>query len=306
MRPRLIAMGFDDNYTMPALVTLFSARQSFSGTIRVLVAYDETTLGLESISLVEQVCKILEIEVSFEKLTLPGHLIGAGHISSITWARILLMSNLDEEFVWLDCDILLLPGWESLILEDLFQGGTGIAAALDLAVSSSASPNNAAYSAAGQRYVNTGVLLVNPMKLGSEFQLVISAAIARYQELGFQWLDQDVLNYSLGGKSGLLPQELNLQVHISRMRKVEGKVLHFNMDAKPWLGPFRITYFWSFSVRAWDRYSKGLHRALGSDETLKNSVSELRKKAARAESLNWAEKRAPQRLVLALSRFVWR
>jgi lipopolysaccharide biosynthesis glycosyltransferase len=304
MRPRLIAMGFDDNYLFPALVTLFSARSSYSGEIRVLIAHDGVSLTKESLILVEQVCGFLDIELSFKQLSLPKYLSGAGHLSAISWARILLISQLNEEFVWLDSDLLLFPGWDALIRQDYFQEGMGVAAALDTNTAP-VSQNNAAYESAGNRYINSGVLVLSPDLLKQDFKKGLVDSIVLYKDLGFQWLDQDVLNHNLEGRLYLLPQHLNQQVIPYRLGKVSGTVLHFYTDAKPWLGPSRIAGFWSYSVRIWNRSARDLLKKTAGNTHLRKSLKTLYKKTSRSESLNWGSKPAPQRMVLAIARLIW-
>lgn len=280
MTNRSIVMAFDDNYVFPALVAMYSGRKFYDGQIRVVIGYDPQTLSANSISLINQVCRKLAIEVSFVVVEIPGFLEGVGHISKMSWARMFLIEQLDLDFVWLDSDILLQPGWDQIVSDKNLAKGSGIAAALDPGVAN-VEPENAARIAAGMGYVNAGVLVVNPSQIGVEKRDAFMSAMRRYAELKFQWMDQDVINYCYAGETGRIPSEFNVQVSISRMKRLEGRILHFSSNAKPWLGIYRLAYFWSFAVRIWNGTAQGLYKELRSDKQISEALKLLRVQAAR-------------------------
>ena len=305
MKTRLLTMGFDDNYLFPALVTLFSARKSFDGSLRLLIAHDGESLSSESISLLKDVCSYLKISVSFMRISIPESLTGFGHLSRMSWARIILMTSLDEEFLWLDADLILEDGWSHLLHSQKLEGPEGIGAALDPNPAPEGS-SNSAYAVAGDYYINDGVLLVDPSRISQDFLQAVELAMMDYSQLGLEWLDQDVINYSLRGRGEVLSQEFNTQVPIKRLGATSGKILHFTSDAKPWLGPFRLIYFWSFSVRHWNRNARLLVESLDRDRSLQSSVRRLRKRTLQGQNLNWRNASLMKRFLLTSSRLIWR
>lgn len=304
MKTRLLTMGFDDNYLFPALVTLFSARKSFEGSLRLLIAHDGESLSRESISLLKDACSSLKISVSFMRIRIPESLKGFGHLSRMSWARIILMTSLDEEFLWLDADLILNEGWSHLLNSQKLESPEGIGAALD-PNPAPADSKNSAYSVAGGRYINAGVLIVDPSRISQDFLQSVELAMVDYSQLGLEWLDQDVINYCLRGRGEVLSQEFNTQVPIKRLGATSGKILHFTSDAKPWLGPFRLAYFWSFSVRYWNRNARSLIKSLDGRPTLQSSVRRLRKKTFQGQNLNWRKDTLLKRFLLHSSWLIW-
>lgn len=284
MTNRSIAMAFDDNYVFPALVALYSGRKFYEGEIGVVIGYDPQTLSVTSISLIERVCKQLAIEVSFVVVEIPRFLEGVGHISKMSWARMFLIEQLDDDFVWFDSDILLQPGWHQILSDKSLAEGSGIAAALDTGVAN-VNPENAARIKAGGGYVNAGVLVVNPSQIDAEKRNAFMSAMRKYAELKFQWMDQDIINYCYAGKTGTIPSEYNVQVSISRLERLDGRILHFSSNAKPWLGIYRLAYFWSFAVRIWNGTASNLYKKLSSDKSTREEFKLLRKQAARTQGL---------------------
>ena len=285
MTNRSIAMAFDDNYVFPALVALFSGRKFYEGEIRVVIGYDPQTLSGTSISLIERVCRKLVIEVSFVVVEIPGFLEGVGHISKMSWARMFLIEQLDHDFVWLDSDILLQPGWHQILSDTSLAGGSGIAAALDTGVAN-VNPENAARIKAGGGYVNAGVLVVRPSQIDAEKRNAFMSAMLKYAELKFQWMDQDIINYCYAGKTGTIPAQYNVQVSISRIVRLDGRILHFSSNAKPWLGIYRLAYFWSFAVRIWNGTARDLYKELRSDKPTSEAFKLLRGQVARNQNLS--------------------
>ncbi len=134
---------------------------------------------------------------------------------------------------------------------------------------------------------------------------LLELAVVDYSQLGLEWLDQDVINYSLRGRGEILSQEFNVQVPIKRLVATTGKILHFTSDAKPWLGPFRLVYFWSHSVRHWNLFARLLIKSLDEKPTLQRSVRLLRKKTFQGQNVNWQNETLLKRFLLYSSRQIW-
>ncbi len=300
-------MGFDDNYLFPALVTIFSARQTFAGPINLIVAREANSLSASSTDLLVRVCEALDVSVRLETLHLPVGAISSGHISKITWARVALLTTLKSGFVWLDADLILRPGWDALLITDL--DGFALGGVLDNSapsLESSGMEANFAKVAAGTKYVNAGVLVAEPSRIGSSHSERLNEAVSNYSSKGFQWLDQDAINYAFEGRVKLLPSEFNKQVSPRSLFKIEAKILHMTSDMKPWLGPFRLAFFWAKSVRDFNKVQKELERRFqNSAETLR-AIRAVRARALRAEKLDWSREPIPKRFLLQLSRRIWK
>ena len=297
-------MAFDDKYVFPALVALYSGRKSYSGEIRLVVGFDLETLSNSSISLVQGVCERLEISVQFLPLDIPHFLTEVGHISKMSWSRMFLMEKLREDFVWIDCDVILQPGWAQVLNGD-FDSDSGIVGALDTGVAH-ISTENSALSRAGANYINAGVLVVDPMRLSAELHAEFSDAMRRYGELGFEWMDQDVINYCFSGNTGVLHRSLNTQVPLPRLGTTRGIILHFSSDAKPWLGVYRLAFFWSFSVRRWNQVAGSLLRELKTDRSLAGALHSLRNDSASSRHLLGGKSTWAKKILVRFASIIWR
>jgi lipopolysaccharide biosynthesis glycosyltransferase len=159
--------------------------------------------------------------------------------NATTYARLALMDTVDETFMWLDADTILCPGWTQIFAESdaLLANPQTVACAvgdrsetLDLMRKAG---TNSAYQAAGDRYFNAGILIVDPLRwrlAGLDREWV--AVAAGQAERGFDYRDQDVLNYLLAGKVGLLSARFN---HIVSESAIGTElILHFAGFPKPW------------------------------------------------------------------------
>jgi lipopolysaccharide biosynthesis glycosyltransferase len=304
MTIRPVAMAFDDNYVFPALVAIYSGRKFYDGNIKVVIGYDCQTLSTTSISLIERVCRQLAIEVSFVVVEIPDFLEGVGHISKMSWARMFLIEQLDHDFVWLDSDVILQSGWHQVLSDKNLAQSSGIAAALDTGIAN-VNPENSARIAAGNGYINAGVLVVKPSQIDAETRNAFISAMRRYAELRFQWMDQDIINFCYAGKTDTISPDYNVQVPIRRIRRLGGRILHFSSNAKPWLGVYRIAYFWSFAVRIWTGTAKELYKHLRSDESTRDEFRLLREQAARNPSFGNQNPRIGYRVAALAAAIIW-
>jgi lipopolysaccharide biosynthesis glycosyltransferase len=156
-----------------------------------------------------------------------------------TYAPLALMDTLDETFMWLDADTILCPGWTQIFADsDLLLADPDIVACgvgdrsetLDLMRRAG---TNSAYQAAGDHYINAGIMIIDPIRwrlvgLNCEW----AGLAATQAERGFDYRDQDVLNYLLAGKVGLLSPRFN---HIVAETAVGTElILHYAGFPKPW------------------------------------------------------------------------
>jgi hypothetical protein len=115
------------------------------------------------------------------------------------------------------------------------------------------SGTNTAFQAAQDAYFNAGVLLVDPLRWRrSGMDRLWDELIATQSERGFIYQDQDVLNYLLAGRVGLLPAGFN---HIvSEATDGTESILHFAGFPKPWrLGELGRAFFVATEAVNFDR-----------------------------------------------------
>ena len=95
------------------------------------------------------------------------------------------------------------------------------------------SGNNSAFQASQGSYINAGIFMADPIRwrhFGND--VLWKELVTRQSDLGFIYGDQDILNYLLAGKVGILPPRFN---HIvSEASKGTEVILHYAGAPKPW------------------------------------------------------------------------
>lgn len=259
-----VVMAFDDNYLFPALVCVYSAKRSSSKDFSLMVAYEEKSLSAQSRGVIKAVCESLGVSVSMVEIEIPDNLVVHGHFSKSTWSRLLLPSAISTPFVYLDADLICTPGWDELLILPETAGFVADSAPLDIPVYGVRenvellSAQNSARQASQGHYVNTGVLVIFPELLPKDFSVAVLRAASKYVELGFQWVDQCVMNFVLAGNVGFLPSGFNVLVKVGEQYFENGCIYHLAGSRKPWQGINRLFFPRSFGIRIWVKQAKNL------------------------------------------------
>jgi lipopolysaccharide biosynthesis glycosyltransferase len=272
-------MAIDDNYVYPFLVTVFSAKNSTSLDLRVLLAYDRRDLSPEALSFVKVACARMGVHLTPKELTTDLELPAAtsSHISRTSWARILLLQTEAEEFVWLDSDLLLLAGWDTLLTLGVADAGFGIAACRES--QNSANQQNQAVYASGDKYFNAGVLIIDPVRARKELASSLEWAIREYVSLGFEWVDQDVLNFCTKGAVQTLDPGFNIR-RSDPMSPTKGPIIHFAGTLKPWNAITRFYAIKNPDVKTWNKVARKLLRLKNLSPSERAQLASFRRKAA--------------------------
>nr|MBV6630670.1 glycosyltransferase family 8 protein [Oceanococcus sp. HetDA_MAG_MS8] len=195
-------------------------------------------------------------------------------IPALMWYRIYLPELLSgiEKVLYLDCDALvtsdLTPVWQ-MSLEDYY-----LAAVDNVLPKSMASWSVKLGLMPGQRYFNSGVLLLNLELMRADGVVADLAAFGRARAAELAWPDQDALNKVLGGRRLALHPRWNCQNSFffwpQRAREVLGEsalreavdapgIVHFEGPghAKPWhvmcQHPYTSEFRESWSSTPWCR-----------------------------------------------------
>lgn len=239
----VIASAIDDNYVWPLLVVLKSAIKNTSRPVKFLLGYSSDQLKAHSISILANVFEQWGIRYEFIELNFDLNVEFDNYLTATTYARLFMADVLEENFLWIDADVMCLPGWDELAnLEVNLAGDVAIIGVKDPfadTVSPGKIPRNAALSAAGMNYFNAGVVYLSPRiwrRLGGPQRW--REAQKSYASLNLDFHDQCILNYVLAGHSHIASPELNYLVRNDRGRLVsDPKVVHFAGGFKPWHMP---------------------------------------------------------------------
>lgn len=237
--PRLIVSSCDDRYLWPWACSVYSAVHSADVPVRFLLANVNNLLSPAAQKVATDFFAFLNQDGRIFDLSLDVGTAEKYQWNATIYARLGSMDVLNERFLWLDSDTILSYNWTNIFseaeaqLEDPHVVACGVQdrpATLDWM---RASGTNAAYQATNETYVNAGVIFVDPLRWrqgGMDHTWMDLAATP--SEKGFQFPDQDILNYLLAGKVGLLPASFN---HIvSAPTNGEESILHFAGFPKPW------------------------------------------------------------------------
>lgn len=197
------------------------------------------------------------------QLGVPVHLLSAGnvfagwkssnHFSPAMYLRLLLPELLQQErrVIYLDCDTLVLAPLDDLAGFDL---GSAILAGVCDPVGEA---DTKIVRAAGDKYVNSGVLLMDLEKLREDGVLgKCQTLYAQYKDQ-LVWPDQCLLNKYAEGRKACLEEKWNRQIFTQSMKTADWQqaseasgVVHFVGPIKPWQDwchPDIAEFWWGYA-----------------------------------------------------------
>ena len=240
MTSRVVISAVDDNYVLPLLVMIHSAKKYSNNDFRFVLGYDPKSLSAANIKLIEECLAVLKVPFSTICVTLEGRFEDNNHITATAYARLPMADVLSGTVLWLDADLICKPGWDEIF--EFFDGNLGgktVAGVRDSVITSShflANTKNLAMIKMQDKYFNSGVLLIDCIS----WQLLNTSdrwpvVVQNYDNFGFQLSDQCVLNYLFADSHRLLPPEYNvLAFYSSSTAREQAKILHFAGPIKPW------------------------------------------------------------------------
>jgi lipopolysaccharide biosynthesis glycosyltransferase len=239
----IVTTGLDDNYLLPFLVMAHSAKKHSKNNFYLKIAFGKNLLSKDNRIIISKVLNILQIEYEFIQFEINLKLRKEKWIATTSYLRLNLADTEIENFLWLDCDLICLDGWDDLFEDyDLLWRKFAVCAAKD-SISLSKISNqrqykkNEAFMKMKNDYFNAGVLLVNT-KLWKDIQkrLPWTTLYENYQNYGFQFADQCILNYTCDKSFAHLDKHYN--VFASSRNKFHSKrgtkILHYAGGEKPW------------------------------------------------------------------------
>lgn len=207
---------------------------------RIVIANINGMLSIDHIAIAKKFMKSIGLSleiVNIDTLLNPAF----EHQFNLTvYSRLFLMDMIDEDFVWLDADLLLMPGWDQIFVE--FDGkdknSSVISGALDskLTLKKLSKDQNQAYLRSNGRYINAGVLKIRTRKWKDLRKDTDWQEIAgNLKSYGLSLNDQDIINYLCADHIALLPLGFNYIVgdKISFQERI--LIKHYAGRPKPWM-----------------------------------------------------------------------
>ena len=234
-----IISAVDNNYILPLLVMLNSAKNNSSSEILLTVGFDSAELSVESRNLISSVLTLINVNHEYLEVSLTSEMEQIFHITPTAYSRLLMADKITGIALWLDADLICLPNWDSIVLNEQNQlNGLPIAAVRDSGITKEVleGTKNQSLILAGYDYFNSGVSIIDCdrwKELG--YPLTWTEAIKNAKNLGFQWADQCVLNWICHQNVKYLPQNYNVLVGLRKhSKKSKPLIMHFAGGSKPW------------------------------------------------------------------------
>jgi len=169
-------------------------------------------------------------------------------------ARLIMMMNASEEFLYLDVDLIMQPGWDELLTIEPVEKKTalmGVKNSMRINLDQRANPDHPQFWVMSDEtntddYFNTGVMKFFPKAWKSEElsnKLILLLGRIESGELKVRFSDQDVLNPTVRNNFELLDKNFNVMVHtlsgdivntFALLNKSHHpKILHYTGNIKP-------------------------------------------------------------------------
>jgi lipopolysaccharide biosynthesis glycosyltransferase len=243
-KTRNIAVAFDDNYLFPFLLLAFSISKNSSRLPNIYIANVNFTLSKNSQNIAEEFCSFVGLNVKIFEAKVPKNLQTDSRISIAAYGRLWLADNLSEDFVYIDTDSLLLPGWEKIFdfLKLLDQEKKLLFAALPTVVNAPPAWSIEFGDKTHYRF-HSGILVVSIKRwkkhFASKVNLPWQEIALRHDVFGSGYHDQSILQYVAQGNFLHLPKDF---VNFATKYTLETKVVTSGVWKKPWTVP-RDEYF---------------------------------------------------------------
>ena len=296
-KTRNVAVGFDDNYLFPFLLLAFSISQNSSTSPKIFIANVNSTLSPESQNLVSRFCSSLGLEIEIFEASIPKNVRTSSRVSIAGYGRLWLADNLSEDFVYIDTDSLVLPGWEKVFdfVELLDQDRELLLAAMP-ALENKTPPWPIEIGDETQYRFHSSILVINRRNWKDHFakpeNMPWQKIASMHDELKFVGHDQPVLQYAAQGKYLHLPEDF---VNFATKYTQTTRVVTSGVWKKPWTVP-RDQYFKYISslmmyqeyervfavIKELDIYSKyedDLFEYLGTDLALKTEIEKVKNRS---------------------------
>ena len=247
-----IAFAFDDNYAMPAGVTITSIIENNSNLNFCFHLLVDNVSLVNITKLKELIGNNVSIKIYYlnDNFDINPNTLVLGYLSVVSCARFILPALLHSQtkkFLYLDSDILCLKSISELYNTDISNYVAGV-------IPDDKPMQNEVknlYSIDVEKYFNSGVLLINTDEWMKND--LTNKCINKVNDGNvYRFADQDVLNILLENQTILLPIKYNTKIHISISCEEEQLIapytvlLHYVTGYKPWYQTFDSKLFRKF------------------------------------------------------------
>ena len=237
---RLVVTGHDSNYIYPWLLMAKSAVQNSATPIHMIAGDLNQSLSSADKEFMKDYAKHIGLSLELTDLTMPTDLTKKLGKSVHGYFSLLFLDKLSKDFLWLDSDLLLEPGWDSIfdeVPQNKKQVSSVIAAVQDRVATSALlrkESKNSAFLLNDERYFNCGMMWLSPRAWkANKFDQQWKDVIRKDKDLGLQFIDQDILNYMLRDHVAILPHKFNYMP--GDLIDETPLITHYAGYPKPWV-----------------------------------------------------------------------
>jgi lipopolysaccharide biosynthesis glycosyltransferase len=258
-KPKIVVTGHDTNYIYPWMIMARSFANATRGDFKMVAGNMNGGLRDKDQQFMKDYASFLGIKLEIMKLTMPSDLVAQLGKSINGYFSLLFLDALKEDFVWLDSDLILAPGWEKIFeikKSNKSKRATIIRAVPDRQVTVEQlkkKGSNGAYLMNPGNYFNCGMMWLSPKEWKRlNFDSAWQDVIRRGPKHGLEFIDQDVLNYLLCDYAEMLPKKFNYMPGDFYLSAPV--ITHFAGYPKPWkmTAKAKAVYFMREAVN-WDR-----------------------------------------------------
>lgn len=118
---KTIVTAADDNYALGAATLIssiyFHTPSQVLQDLEIKFAYVESEISSGNLDSLESMCSEFGIKFQSHRFS-PGTQTSRRHITSTTFAKFFFLSNLEEPFLWIDSDAIVLDSWHEILQKD--------------------------------------------------------------------------------------------------------------------------------------------------------------------------------------------
>jgi lipopolysaccharide biosynthesis glycosyltransferase len=239
-KKNLVCTSIDDNYLWPWMVMVYSAAlNSDEKNFRIIIANMNGMLSKASSTIAKKYTQSLDLNLEIININTSLNPKFEHQFNLTVYSRLFLIDNLEQDFVWFDADLLLMPGWDAIFVESDNQGKSKslIAGVLDskLTLEKLSIDQNQAYIRTDGRYINAGVIKIwtekwKKLHKGANWEHMAN----NLKSYGLSLNDQDIINYLCADRINLMSPGFNYIIGDGISIQEHIFIKHYAGFPKPW------------------------------------------------------------------------